>query len=160
MFDSSAGLSRRRMLRFVGGGFGMLGLAGAMQSGGLPASDGASGEVSATGDLGPHFTPRAKRVIFLFMNGGPSHVDTFDPKPTLAEHEGEHPDGKLERASKGSGFMPSPFRFSPQGESGVVMSELFPRLASCGDDLCVLRSMYADQPNHEPGLLRMNSGKP
>ena len=141
------------MLRSAGGGFGLLGLAGAMQSSGLLAGE------SST-DSTPHFAPRAKRVIFLFMNGGPSHVDTFDPKPALEKHEGQHPEGKLERASKGSGFMPSPFKFAPHGESGVVMSELFPQLANCADDLCVLRSMYSDQPNHEPGLLIMNSGNP
>jgi hypothetical protein len=101
---------------------------------------------------------RAKRVIFLFMNGGPSHVDTFDPKPKLKDLAGEHPSEKLERASKGSGYMPSPFKFAPRGASGVVMSELLPKLAKHADDLCVLRSMYTDVPNHEPGLLIMHSG--
>jgi hypothetical protein len=94
------------------------------------------------------------------MNGAPSHVDTFDPKPLLEKHAGQQPDATLVRTNKGSGYMPSPFRFAPHGESGVVMSELFPRLAGCADDLCVLRSMHADQPNHEPGLLIMNSGNP
>ncbi len=103
----------------------------------------------------PHFPARAKRVIFLFMNGAPSHVDTFDPKPKLAEVEGQQPEGMK---TKGSGFMPSPFRFAPHGESGVVMSELFPRLAGHADDLCVIRSMHTDTPNHEPGLLMMHSG--
>jgi hypothetical protein len=150
-------LSRRRMLQRAGGGFGTLGLAGALQSAGLLASDAAP---SATFTPGPHFAPRAKRVIFLFMNGAPSHVDTFDPKPALAEHAGEQPGDKLDRANKGSGYMPSPFKFAAHGQSGVVMSELFPRLAGCADDLCVIRSMHADQPNHEPGLLIMNSGNP
>jgi hypothetical protein len=96
-------------------------------------------------------------VIFLFMNGGPSHVDTFDPKPALAQYQGQKPGGKLERSAKG-GFLPSPFQFSPHGQSGVVMSELFPQLATWADDLCVMRSMHTDVPNHEPGLLLMNSG--
>ena len=92
------------------------------------------------------------------MNGAPSHVDTFDPKPALAEHEGEQPAGDLIRRSEGSGYMPSPFRFAAHGKSGVVMSELLPNLAGCADDLCVLRSMHTDNPNHEPGLLMMNCG--
>jgi hypothetical protein len=152
-------LSRRRLLARAGGGFGLLGLAGAMQSAGLLA---ATDPAAATSPAlpGPHFAPRAKRVIFLFMNGAPSHVDTFDPKPLLAKHEGEQPSGHLARSTKGNGYMPSPFRFAPRGESGVVMSDLFPHLAQRADDLCVIRSMYADQPNHEPGLLIMNSGNP
>ncbi len=108
----------------------------------------------------PHFAPRAKRVIFLFMNGAPSHVDTFDPKPALAKHEGQMPEEETERKKKSSGFMPSPFTFSAHGGSGVVMSELFPNLAKHADDLCVIRSMHTDQPNHEPGLLIMHSGNP
>src|SRR5262249_3921132 len=103
------------------------------------------------------FPARAKRVIFLFMNGGPSHVDTFDPKPALKRHEGEKPSGRFERNAK-LGYMPSPFAFRPHGQSGVVMSELFPNLARCADDLCVIRSMHTDVPNHEPALLLMNSG--
>ncbi len=137
--------TRRNMLTRAGAGFGMLPLAGLLQQ-------------SSAGQerpLGPHFAPRAKRVIFLFMNGAPSHVDTFDPKPKLAQVEGQQPEGV---STKGSGFMPSPFRFAPQGESGVVMSELFPQLAAHADDLCVIRSMHTDTPNHEPGLLLMHSG--
>jgi hypothetical protein len=130
----------------------MLGLAGTLNAAGLLAPASAA-EQSSAGQ--PHFAPRAKRVIYLFMNGGPSHVDTFDPKPALARYEGKQPDG---RRSKGTGYMPSPFQFAPHGESGVVMSELFPNLARCADDLCVLRSMHTDTPNHEPGLLLMHSG--
>ncbi len=85
----------------------------------------------------------------------PSHVDTFDPKPKLAEVEGQQPSGL---STKGGGFMPSPFRFAAHGQSGVVMSELFPHLSEHADDLCVLRSMHTDTPNHEPGLLLMHSG--
>ena len=91
------------------------------------------------------------------MNGAPSHVDTFDPKPALKKHEGEKPTGKLFKAAK-AGFKPSPFKFSAHGESGVVMSELFPRLAQHADDLCVLRGMHTDVPNHEPGLLLLHCG--
>ena len=141
-------LNRRQMLQQAGAGFGMLGLAGALNS--LHADEATPGV--------PHFPPKAKRVIFLFMNGAPSHVDTFDPKPALAKYEGSQPTGELYRKNNGSGYMPSPFKFRAHGESGVVMSELLPNLAAHADDLCVLRSMHTNVPNHEPGLLIMNSG--
>ena len=157
--------TRREMLQRAGTGFGMIGLTGALQGAGLLAGAGSFGsrvasaaESTAPTQRVPHFAPRAKRVIFLLMNGAPSHVDTFDPKPALKKHEGEQPSGKLYKASKGSGYMPSPFRFRPHGESGVVMSELLPNLGRVADDLCVLRSMHTNVPNHEPGLLMMNCG--
>src|SRR6187401_433589 len=148
-------VSRREMLSRSAAGFGAIGLTGAMQAAGLLGGSvqAASGSANAL----PHFAPRAKRVIYLFMNGGPSHVDTFDPKPALKDHEGQFPEGNTMRKKKG-GFVPSPFTFAPQGHSGVVMSELFPNLARCADDLCVIRSMHTDVPNHEPGLLLMHSG--
>ncbi|HZN34959.1 MAG TPA: DUF1501 domain-containing protein [Pirellulaceae bacterium] len=148
-FDSP--VSRREVLRRSAVGFGAIGLAGTLQAAGL------LGSAQAAGISRGHFAPRAKRVIYLFMNGGPSHVDTFDPKPALKEHEGEIPGGDNGRKKKG-GFIPSPFAFAPQGQSGVVMSELFPNIARCADDLCVIRSMHTDVPNHEPGLLIMNCG--
>lgn len=163
--DSFLGRSfctRRQMLARCSGGFGMLGLAGALQSAGALTAK-AGDELAAANSGRPgvlrelHVPPRARRVIFLFMNGGPSHVDTFDPKPLLAQHAGEEPTDKTQRNIKG-GYLPSPFSFAPHGESGVVMSELFPHLASCADELCVIRSMHTDNPNHEPGLLMMNSG--
>lgn len=122
----------------------MLGLAGSLQ---------AAAQAPRT-----HHPAKAKRVIYLFMNGAPSHVDTFDPKPALKTHEGKQPSGELYKKSNGSGFMPSPFQFAPRGESGVVMSELLPNLAKCADDMCVVRSMHTNVPNHEPGLLMMHSG--
>jgi hypothetical protein len=137
--------SRRSMLARAGAGFGMLPLTGLLQQT-------SQGKEAAQG---PHFAPTAKRVIFLFMNGAPSHVDTFDPKPKLAEVAGQQPEGM---STKGSGFMPSPFRFAAHGQSGVIMSELFPRLSQFADDMCVIRSMHTDTPNHEPGLLLMHSG--
>lgn len=156
MFNfQSSSLSRREFLQQSGTGFGMLGLAGTLHNMGAfqPAAQAGNGTIDQL-----HFPARAKRVIFLFMNGGPSHVDTFDPKPALATHEGKQPDGKLYKPSQGSGYMPSPFKFAAHGESGVVMSELFPHLAQCADDLCVIRSMHTNVPNHEPGLLMMNCG--
>ena len=133
----------------------MLGLAGALNLAGTPIASAAE----LSGDV-PHFAPRAKRVIFLMMNGGPSHVDTFDPKPALAKHAGETPEEPTERKKKNSGYMPSPFEFAPRGKCGMMMSELFPHLAKHADDLCLVRSMRTDQPNHEPALLIMNSGNP
>jgi len=146
------------MLQRASAGFAMIGLAGSLKTAGLLNDASAAVSDNRNADASSHFAPRAKRVIFLQMNGAPSHVDTFDPKPALKKHEGEQPSGKLYKASKGSGFMPSPFRFKPHGESGVVMSELLPNLGRVADDLCVLRSMHTNVPNHEPGLLMMNSG--
>ena len=148
-------VTRREMLQRAGAGVGLLGLANTLDSAGLLASTAQAASASKTPPS--HFVPRAKRVIFLFMNGAPSHVDTFDPKPALAVHEGEMPTGKLYKKA-GAGFIPSPFKFRPRGQSGVVMSELFPYLSRCADDLCVLRGMHTDVPNHEPGLLLMHSG--
>ena len=150
--------TRREMLQRASAGFAMIGLAGSLKTAGLLNDASAAVSDNRNADASSHFAPRAKRVIFLQMNGAPSHVDTFDPKPALKKHEGEQPSGKLYKASKGSGFMPSPFRFKPHGESGVVMSELLPNLGRVADDLCVLRSMHTNVPNHEPGLLMMNSG--
>jgi hypothetical protein len=146
--DDLALFSRRELLRRAGAGFGLLGLAGALDAAGLLTSPAAPL---------PHFHAKAKRVICLFMNGAPSHVDTFDPKPALARYAGQKPTGKLFRAAQ-AGYAPSPFRFAPHGKSGLVLSELFPNLARCADDLCVVRSMHTDVPNHEPGLLIMHSG--
>ena len=132
-------------------------------TGAAQASNPAKLEGSVPGDplapKMPHFPPKAKRVIFLFMNGGPSHVDTFDPKPALAKYAGSDPPAGLVTGRRKRGkIMPSPFRAQPQGQSGIVMTDLFPHLAGCIDEICVLRSLYTDNPNHEPSLLMMNSG--
>jgi hypothetical protein len=146
-----SGLTRRDWLRRMGGGFGALGLAGVLASEARAASP--------LAPRAPHFTPRAKRVIFLFMNGGPSHVDTFDPKPMLATRGGEAPPSSVARGRNAGGkLMPSNFKFGKYGRAGIDMSELYPKLAGRADDLCVIRSMYTDVPNHEPALLMMNSG--
>jgi hypothetical protein len=142
-------LSRRDMLRRMCGGFGLVGLAGLVG----PQILLGGGSVRQ-----PHFTPRAKRVIFLFMNGGPSHVDTFDPKPALKKFEGQQPEGELYKKSKGTGFMPSPLSFASHGQSGIEVSESLPHLAGVIDDCCIIRSMKTDVPNHEPALLQMHTG--
>ncbi|MCS7044752.1 MAG: DUF1501 domain-containing protein [Gemmataceae bacterium] len=151
--------SRRELLRRCGMGFGALGLWHLLaENGELTAAPAA-----AAGPLAPrppHFPGRAKRVLHLFMNGGPSHVDTFDPKPALARYAGQplpRPNLRTERRT-GAAF-PSPFKFRKYGQSGIEVSELFPHVASCIDDICVIRSMYADVPNHEPSLMLMNCGE-
>ncbi len=93
------------------------------------------------------------------MNGGPSHVDTFDPKPALEKYAGQAPPASLLTGRRKTGkIMPSPFAARPRGQSGIAVSDLFPHVAGQVDDLCVLRSVYTDNPNHEPSLLMMNSG--
>ncbi len=139
------------MLQRMSAGFGLLGMAGVLGPGAAFAS--AGGPVPT-----PHFAPRAKRAIFLFLNGGPSHVDTFDPKPALKTHEGQQPEGDLYKKNKGSGYLPSPFAFARHGQSGIEVSETLPHLARVIDDCCIIRSMRTDVPNHEPALLQMHTG--
>jgi hypothetical protein len=135
-------------------GFGSLALAGLLGEAQGAVGGGASGSLRPS----PHFRPRARRAVFLFMNGGPSHVDTFDPKPALKAREGEQPGGELYRKSKGTGFMPSPFTFTRCGKSGIEVSETLPHLGRIIDDCCIIRSMHTDVPNHEPALLQMHTG--
>ncbi|MCA9130268.1 MAG: DUF1501 domain-containing protein [Planctomycetales bacterium] len=107
---------------------------------------------------GPHFLGRAKRVIQFFLNGGPSHVDTFDPKPALHKYAGQRLDETLTTERKTGAAFPSPFKFRPYGESGIEVSEIFSRTAQHIDEIAVIRSMYAQVPNHEPSLMLMNCG--
>jgi hypothetical protein len=107
----------------------------------------------------PQFAPRARRVIHFFLNGGPSHVDTFDPKPMLAKYDGKPlPSGNPLTERKTGAAMASPFKFNRYGQSGLEISDLFARTAQHADDLCVIRSMKAQVPNHEPSLMLMNCG--
>lgn len=141
------------MLRRAGGGFASIGLAGVLADQGLLAAE------SPLVPKPPHTKPKAKRIIHLFMNGGPSQVDTFDPKPALEKYHGQRPPGaerKTERRT--GGLFKSPFQFKQSGQSGIPVSEIFPEVAKCIDDICVIRSMHTDVPNHEPSLLMMNSG--
>ncbi len=152
-------VNRRQMLKRFASGFGMLGLAG------LLAEDFVARALAATANPlaihPPQFPAKAKRVIFLFMSGGPSHVDLFDPKPRLLTDNGkplpfEKP--KLERTKTGN-LLGSPWKFQKHGQSGIEMSELLPNLATCVDDLCVIRSMVADNINHNGACLQMNTGE-
>jgi hypothetical protein len=144
------------LLARLGTGLGTLGLATVLHDGGLLAAP-----VPARDPLAPkpaHFPPRARRVIHLFMNGGPSQVDTFDPKPALEKYNGQKPPAALPTRRTGN-LMMSPFKFAKHGQSGLDVSELFPHLAKRADDLCVIRSMHTNIPNHEPSLLMMTSGE-
>ena len=108
----------------------------------------------------PHFAAKAKRVIHLFMNGGPSHVDTFDPKPSLEKYAGKAlPTDNPKTERKTGAAFPSPFKFQKYGQSGIEVSELFAKTAQRVDDMCIIRSMHANVPNHEPSLLLMNCGE-
>jgi hypothetical protein len=106
----------------------------------------------------PHFTGKAKRVVHFFLNGGPSHVDTFDPKPALEKYAGQPLPETLRTERKTGAAFPSPFKFQKYGDSGLEISELFEKTAHHADRIAVIRSMYAQVPNHEPSLMLMNCG--
>jgi hypothetical protein len=153
-------LTRRDFLHRCGMGMGALALTKIMA--GLGMSEAAAAETAAGfNPLTPkaaHFPARAKRVIHLFMNGGPSQVDSFDPKPTLTKFHGKPLPLDLKTERKTGAALGSPFKFRKYGQSGIEVSELFPHTAQSIDDICVIRSMHADVPNHEPSLMLMNCG--
>src|SRR6195952_1914335 len=134
-------MSRRDLLQRSALGLGALGLAG------LLADEARGGPTAGAGDdalapRAPHFAGKAKRVIHFFLNGGPSHVDTFDPKPALTKYAGKpFPGGNLPTERKTGGCLPSPFGFKKCGQSGLDISDIFPHLQTVADELCVLRSM-------------------
>ncbi len=152
-----APLSRRELLARAGMGMGMLALTDLLGGSGLLGADEAS--LSSLAPKAPQFAPKAKRVIHLFMNGGASQVDTFDPKPLLNEHHGKMLPLSLKTERPTGAAFGSPFKFQKYGKSGIEVSELFPHVAESADELCVVRSMYCDVPNHEPSLLLMNCGE-
>ena len=106
----------------------------------------------------PPFSAKAKRVIHIFLNGGPSQVDTFDPKPALAKYAGKTLPVHLRTERRTGAAFPSPFSFQQYGKSGIEVSEIFKNVGSCVDDLCIIRSMHTNVPNHIPSLMMMNSG--
>jgi hypothetical protein len=141
----------------MGGGFGMLSFASLI--GQQLAAAGVSQPENPWMIRDPHFKPKAKSVIFLFMNGGMSQVDTFDPKPMLEKYDGQPLPGPIpQHERKTGGLMKSPFSFKKYGQSGIDVSEVFPHVGSVIDDICVIRSMHTEIPNHEPALLMMNTG--
>jgi len=156
-------LTRRQMLQRCGMGMGALALGNLLSGVGLGSTDAGAGSVGSINPLAvknPQFPAKAKRVIHLFMNGGPSQVDTFDPKPALEKYAGKLlPTPNLKTERRTGAAMPSPYKFKKHGQSGIEVSEIFPNVAKCVDDLCVIRSMQADVPNHEPSLLLMNCGE-
>src|SRR5207253_3791544 len=164
------GMTRRQALCHAGTGMGMLGLFGLLGDAGylgtsLRAAGPAGGEKAGSASRGslapraPHFPAKAKHVIHIYLNGGPSQVDTFDPKPLLKKFEGKPlPQGNLTTERKTGTALPSPFRFKKYGQSGIEVSEIFARTAEHIDDLCVIRSMRANTPNHEQSMRLMNCG--
>ncbi len=145
-------LTRRELLNRVGTGFGAFALGSLLGN--------ANAAQNPMSIKPPQSFGRAKRVVHFFMNGGPSHVDTFDPKPELDKWHGKAlpTDSFLKTERTTGSVLKSPFKFQQYGESGMPISEIFPKVAEHADDLCVIRSMKADVPNHEPSLLLMNCG--
>ena len=152
--------NRREFLQQAGTGFGMLALT-ALLGEEARAAQAAADAGNPLAVRSPHFAPKAKRVIFLFMSGGPSHVDLFDPKPRLTAETGKplpFPMPPLMRTKTGN-LLGSPFQFSKHGQSGIEVSELLPHISSRIDDICVIRSMLADNINHNGACLQMNTGE-
>lgn len=151
-------MTRRTLLQRSAGGFGYLALQ-AMLGGQLARAESTAVE-NPLAPKPPHFPARAKRIVFLFMKGGPSHVDTFDPKPLLQRDDGkpypfEQPRVQFAQTGK---LLKSPWSFKQYGQSGLPVSELFPHVAECVDDLCILRSLYGSNPAHGGALLKMHTG--
>src|ERR1700682_1241301 len=144
--------SRRELIQSLCGGIGAVGLSALL-----------SEQVGSAAPLGLYTGPRlpvkAKHVICLFMTGGPSHVDMFDPKPALVKYQGQRPDSVALRTERQTaGLMPSPFEFKKYGQGGVPVSELLPKLAASIDDICVIRSMYTFNPTHTPARNLFHTG--
>ena len=157
-------MHRRHALSTFANGFGLLGLAGLLseaRGADVPRGITPPDPADPLAPRPPMYPAKAKRVIFLFMSGGPSHVDLFDPKPKLAEYAGKpvpFDQPKLVR-TKTVNCLPSPWKFARHGRAGTEVSELFPHLAKRADDLCVLRGMWADNINHNGACLQMNTGE-
>ena len=164
---SFCGRTRREFLRTIGGGFTSVALAGLMQKDGFLmnqafASDGKTPYAGPMAAKPPHFTPKAKSVIFLFMYGGPSHIDTFDYKPDLYKYDGQTIKVKTHGRGghKNEGRIVGPeWSFDQYGQSGQYVSELFPHLSTCVDDIAFIKSMTADSPIHGSAMFMMNSGR-
>ncbi len=140
--------SRREMLQRVSSGFGMMAFAG------LASERTVADYTNPLAPKEPHFAPKAKRVIYACMRGGPSHVDTFDYKPALAEHDGKEAPGQKNRS-----LLASPWKFEKHGKSGLPISELFPNVAKRADQMCVINSLWTDVPNHPQAFLMMHTGE-
>jgi hypothetical protein len=168
-FDAHFEPARRKFLSTGLGGLGALALGSVLQQEGLVAGAPVGGE-GGTGPMiprPPHFAPKAKRCIYIYLEGGPSQMDLFDPKPKLNELDGEPvPDSLVENVQfafiqkEGARLMGTPRTFRKHGECGMEFSDLLPHVAGCADDIAMIRSMHTDQFNHVPGQLMMNTGAP
>src|ERR1700733_11045373 len=148
-------VTRRDALRRVGNGFGMMAFAGML--GNSMARAGLTG--SSTGVATLDYPQRVKRVIFLFMNGGLSTIDAFDPKPMLDKYDGQPmPGGSISTERRTGELMRSPYTFKKHGQCGMDVSDLWPHLSEVVDDICWVRSVYTEIPNHEPSCLMLNTG--
>lgn len=154
-------VSRRHALRQAACGFGHVALLGLLANESVAAPAASKIPASPLTARPPHFAARARRVIFLFMHGGVSHVDSFDPKPKLAELNGQpvpFPKPEFEFAATGN-LLQSPWQFRNYGQSGIEVSDLFPNIGSCIDDVCVIRAMEnGNQVSHGPAALALNTG--
>jgi hypothetical protein len=155
---SSNPTTRREALRRIGNGFGMMAFANMLNT----SIARAGGVVTPEGMMGAHtldHPQKVKRVIFLFMNGGLSTVDSFDPKPMLTKFDGQPLPGNQVKTERRTGeLMKSPFAYKKYGQCGMDISELWPKLAEVADDICWVRSVHTEIPNHEPSCLMMNTG--
>ncbi len=142
-------ITRRDALAKMGAGIGSIGLASMFGN----TAFGAESSANPLAPKKPHFAPKAKRLIQLFMPGGPSQVDTFDYKPLLAKHAGQRPESVDRKSLRNTkmGLMPSPFGFKQYGESGKWVSDIFPEVAKCVDDITFVHSMHTDIPEHAGG---------
>jgi hypothetical protein len=145
-------LTRREMLGRIGMGFGAMGLGNLL-------AETSSISLNPLAARQPPLPARAKRVVHLFMNGGPSHLDTFDPKPSLDQYDGKAIPSPLKTERPTGAGLKSPYAFQKYGQSGIEVSELFAKTAQHADDLCIIRSMHTDLPNHEPSLGLLNCGE-
>jgi hypothetical protein len=155
--------SRRQFLRSAGAGFGMIALTAILSDEGLLADEADPASVDPLAPRKPHHAARAKRVIFLFMSGGPSHLETFDPKPELQRLQGQRlPESfgpvKTRRAVDRNKLLATKRTFRKQGQSGIEVSDMLPNLAGCVDDICLLRGCYGDSVTHPESVYLMNTG--
>ncbi len=161
-----ARLSRRLFFEHVGAGFTAVALTSLLNDDVLAGGLAKTAEKSVPSDLvarNPHFEPRAKAVIHLFMNGGPSQMDLFDPKPELARRHGQpyfdQIAGEVENPHEAGALMKSPFKFAQYGESGMWVSDAMPHLAKCTDEISVIRSMHTVNITHEPAIFQIQNGR-
>jgi len=159
-------MTRRDFLATSASGIGALALASLFQAEGLLAAQ-ADKTPTTLGPHGPHFKPKAKSCIFIYMEGAPSQMDLFDPKPKLNELNGQKlPDSMMEKVrfafiqKDGARLMGSPRKFTKYGQCGMELSDFLPHIGSCADDIALIRSMHTDQFNHHPGQLMMQCGSP